>query len=157
MAAVAEREEARGGRAEIDDDEKERRHHVEPKIGAEPWHAERQRRRHGSGCLPDQHGRRSAASHERYDEARAIDDKRRCRRPPDDESEHRNRQQGSDTTEREREGHRYPALALRRTPRPPPVLAPPSPSSSMPAASSACTSFISESTLPRIVSSLLSM
>src|SRR3546814_10153613 len=45
----------------------------------------------------------------------------------------------------------------RRTPRPPPVLGALSLSSSMPAASSAPTSFIRESTLPRTTPSLASM
>lgn len=50
-----------------------------------------------------------------------------------------------------------PTCSLSRTPRPPDILDPPGPISSMPAASSAETSFMSESTFPRITPSLASI
>ena len=52
---------------------------------------------------------------------------------------------------------RHERVLLSRTPRPPPWLAALSAISSMPSASSAATSFISELTLPRITPSLASM
>ena len=51
----------------------------------------------------------------------------------------------------------FQLAAVSLTPRPPPSLMAPSPSSSIPAASRADISFISESTLPRITPSLASM
>ena len=74
-------------------------------------------------------------------------------RPPSARSPRRSAREARAARRRTASASRRPSCRrglLSRTPRPPPVLAAPSPISSMPAASSAATSFISESTLPRI-------
>ena len=99
--------------------------------------------------------RRQSQQEQGGGKACAIDDPHRHRRSAGNQREHRGRELGGDA--RQREGQRHGGGPLRRTPRPLPVLVAFSEISSMPAASSAATSFISESTLPRMTPSLASM
>src|SRR5215475_3195091 len=97
---------------------------------------------------------------------RARRPRARGRAPPSRSRRRRRRAPGApsaDTLARDRARERAPATRspfphrFNRTPRPPPWLTAPSPISSIPAAASASTSFIRESTLPRITPSLDSM
>ena len=121
---------------------------------AEPGQAERQRhadRRDRAEQVADAGEQRD----QRDDEARAVDDRGGGRRAADAPPR---RVRGRASGDADRASvTRHGAGPLSRHPRPPPELAAFSAISSMPAASSAATSFISESTLPRMTPSLASM
>ncbi len=70
---VAEREQARAGRAEIDDRQEEGRERIETKVRAEPGNAERQRDGFRRGRRQKMRERRNQRSR-RSDQARTVDE-----------------------------------------------------------------------------------
>src|SRR5271170_1086155 len=99
--------------------------------------------------------RRRNKRNRRHDGAGAVDDARGRGRATDRDGEDRKGEQNRGGGKRD--GQRHEAALLSRTPRPPAWLVALSEMSSIPSASSAATSFISESTLPRTTPSLASM
>src|SRR6266540_3788182 len=95
-------------------------------------------------AVAEQLRKRGKERHQRDDEASPVDKGGGGERAADGER-CQNQQDGGAS---ERDGQRHCAGSLSRTPRPRPTLPAFSPITSMPAASSAPTSFISESTLP---------
>src|SRR5579864_2262617 len=91
----------------------------------------------------------------RNDRAHAVNERRRRGQAADHHGDGRKRQQRRGAGEHD--GQRHDGVLFSRTPRPPLWLAALSVISSIPSASSADTSFIKESTLPRITPSLASM
>jgi len=154
VLAITQREQAGGRSAEIDHDEEKGRQRIETEMRPEPRHAERQRQ--PPRLLQAEKLHRSGdEGNRRNDHARAIDEARRCGRAADHDGEHAEREENRSAGERDRQRHAVPLLS--RTPRPPVSLAVLSEMSAIPSASSAATSFISESTLPRMTLSLASM
>ena len=110
-------------------------------MGPEPRQSKRQRHMRGRTGREQMAGRRDQQD-ESGDEARSVHD-RRCSGPVP--GGHRDWCQSQEQRHaRESDLHRHGTAALSRTPRPPLSLAAFSPMSSMPAVSSAATSFISE-------------
>src|SRR5260370_11122291 len=91
----------------------------------------------------------------RDQEARTVNKARRRFGASDNDGDHAQCEQSGGAGQRDRQCH--DASPFSRTPRPPALLAALSAMSSMPSESRAATSFISESTLPRITPSLASM
>ena len=154
VPSIAQGKQAGGRRAEVHHREKERRQRIESKMRAEPRQPERQCHadgRRSAEQVSDAGEQRGQCDHEAY----AIDDRGGGRRPAE---RHRDGCKGKPCgNARQGEHHRHDAVPLSRTPRPPPELTAFSVISSMPAISSAETSFINESTLPRMTPSLASM
>ena len=89
VAAVAEREQARGGGAEIDHGQKERRRAHRAEMRAEPWQAER--KRHGRRRLgeAEQRSERDHEQRQRGDQADAVDDRACARGIPEHDGDGR--------------------------------------------------------------------
>ena len=151
VAAIAEREQARRSAAEIDHHQEKCRQRVDAEMRAQPGQAERQGDGGGRIGISEQAEQRDHAQRQRDDQAGAIDHAGAARRGAE-----RDRDGGQDH-QRRHAVKRVDDHHLSRTPRPPPLLAAPSPINSMPPAASASTSFISESTLPRTTPSQASM
>jgi len=178
MTAIAERIEARGRAAEIDDDEKEDGERIGAEMGADPRQTKRQDDLRARATTGQKVCQRSTKRCERHNEAGAINDRRSGPPSRRQQADDGHDEQRGDAPQSDDDGHRRyhfcldagrfateptpvpPAItadAFSRTPRPPSVLTAPSPISSTPASSSAFTSFIKESTLPRTTPSLASM
>src|SRR5438270_995258 len=153
MSAIAEREQAGSSSAEINHSKEEGRERIEPEMRADPREPERQRECGRRGRVSEKPGKSAPEAQHRHEETRPIDHGAGKTR-----AACRNRKAGDAQQDRDAakcdDDHPCP---FSLTPRPPLVLALPWPISTMPAASSAPTSFISESTLPRMTSSLPSM
>src|SRR5271169_912695 len=154
VLAIAEREQTSAQRAEIDHDKEEGRECIEPEMRAEPRHADRQGEAFRRSPAEKVHRRRSERNR-RDNHARAVNNTARGGGTSDGDRKSRECEQGSGAGKDDRE--RHGGGLLRRTPRPPIWLVALSAISSMPSVSSAATSFISESTLPRITPPLASM
>src|SRR5678815_793818 len=98
---------------------------------------------------------RDSKRNRRDDHARAVDEGRRRARTRNHHRAGRKREQRGGASKNDSQHH--DVGLFRRTPRPPLGLTVLSEISSMPSASSALTSFISESTLPRMTPLLASM
>src|SRR5581483_9797061 len=153
VPAIAKGVEARRGAADIDHHEEKSGERIDAKMSTQPRKTERQRygmcRRIG-----DEHGQCSAKRQHRNSETATIDKKPPHLRAREPDSENTEAKQQGRAGKKENDDHQG---GLSLTPRPPPALVPPSGMSSIPAAFSASTSFIKESTLPRLVPSLASM
>src|SRR5262249_27300816 len=123
-------------------------------MGTDPRHAKRKRQAYRRRST-EQMKCASCARQKAYDQAQRVDNLRGERGPSDQERQHRNANEGADAKEWQYQRHSTGLFS--RTPRPPLMLVALSEISSIPAASSAPTSFIKESTLPRITPSLASM
>src|SRR6266550_1655124 len=99
-------------------------------------------------------GEPAAQAPQGHEQARPVDNRARGAPPACRDRKAGDTQQGRHAAKRDDKYHDFP---FSRTPRPPRALVLPSPISTMPAALSAPTSFINESTLPRTTSSLASM
>lgn len=175
MPAVADAVEARGGAAEIDDRQEEGGERVDAEAGSEPGQAKRQRDSARRACRPVQQGRDGDAERRDADRERGAVGGASGHGPPaGGHAEHGDQEQRGHAPEFGEHRHRaYPPVpccgglgaagelsgtgSLSRTPRPARSLAAPSPMSAPPAASRAPISFMRESKLPRMTSSLLSM
>src|ERR1035441_6993474 len=121
---------------------------------AEPRHANRQRdtfRRRRAEKMRN----RSYERNRGYDHARAVNEARGAVRTPQRHGDRSESQQ--DPGANKDDHHRHQVAPFSRTPRPPPWLAVLSEINSTPSASTAATSFIRESTWPRITPTLASM
>src|SRR5579875_2738209 len=149
-----------------------------PEMRADPGQPERQDDRRCRTTARDQGNGRGGECGRRGHQGRAVDDAGAGPRSGGCDTENGGGKKGGYAPKQNNDGHRpylrrlvadrpvaesdgfispVAAFALSRTPRPPPWLEAPSPMSSMPAPSRAPTSFISESTLPRMTPSLASM
>ena len=113
MAAIAERVEARGGGAEIDDGQEEGGQGVDAEMGAEPRQAERQGQGFG-GRRREQALERRAREQGANQEDAAVDEKREMTGAWRRERDWPERQQGTDGEKIARKRHARPRRGARR-------------------------------------------